>query len=189
MSLWGSRKDRKRISGANTDANPPGRAGIDLAWRAHDAIQGWTSSVDAKASIVVVAETLLAGAAIRALVTKHGGLHSATGLHLACGITAASLLIFAVASALWVVFPRLERSRTKRLATQGLIYFGHLQDRSPEDIARSLATLTPDQERLQLAQQLQITGKIAWRKHSRLQLSIIALGIGSLLLVLSYTAF
>jgi hypothetical protein len=145
--------------------------------------------VDSKASIVVVVETAVAGAATRALITSKGELHKAVGLHLACAIVAVALLILAVACALWVVFPRLERSRTQRLAAKGLIYFGHLRERDVDDIEHALAQLTPAQERHQLASQLCITGAVAWRKHSWLQHSLFCFALGAGLLVVAYTAF
>jgi hypothetical protein len=155
----------------------------------HEAIQGWTASVDVKASIVLVVETAVAGAATRALITDKGDLHDATGVHLATAITAVTLLVLGVASALWVVFPRLERRRTAQLAPKGLVYFGHLRRRDPTDIADALATLTPDEERRQLAVQLHVTGNVAWRKHAWLQRSLGLFALGAGTLVTSFVAF
>jgi hypothetical protein len=187
---------RRRPSGSAPEerrlpprSHAPDRTGIEFGWRAHDAVQGWTATVDSKASIVVIVETAVAGAATKALISKTGELHKAVGLHLACAIVAVTLLVLAVACALWVVFPRLERSRTRRLATQGLIYFGHLRERGVDDIAQALAELTPAQERRQLASQLSISGAVAWRKHSWLQYSLVCFALGAALLVVAYTAF
>jgi hypothetical protein len=163
--------------------------GNQFGWEAHAAVQSWTASVDTKSSIVVVIETAVAGAASKALITNAGELHSATGLHLATAIAAMSTLILAVGLALWVVFPRLKRLRTSRLAPTGLIYFGHLRDRPPEDINEALATMTPADERWQLAQQLHVTGGVAWRKHACLQASLSLFAVGSALLVLAFVAF
>ncbi len=138
---------------------------------------------------MLVVETAVAGAAARSLITGNGELHKAIGLHLACATVAVIMLIVGVACALWVVFPRLERSRTQRLAANGLIYFGHLREREVDDIARELADLTPDQERHQLASQLRVTGNVAWRKHDWLQRSVACFAGGSMLLVVAYTAF
>jgi hypothetical protein len=87
------------------------------------------------------------------------------------------------------VFPRLERNRTSTLAATGLVYFGHVRARSPADIAAALAKMTPEEERLQLAQQLHMTGKVAWRKHAWLQASLSLFAMGSALLVLAFVAF
>jgi hypothetical protein len=163
--------------------------GIQFGWQAHQAVQSWTASVDVKSSIVVVIETAVAGAAAKALITEKGELHSAAGLHLATAISATVALVLAVACALWVVFPRLERGRTSTIAATGLVYFGHLRSRSPDDIAQALATLTPDEERMQLARQMHITGQVAWRKHAWLQASLILFAIGAALLVIAFVAF
>jgi hypothetical protein len=155
----------------------------------HEAVQAWTASVDVKSSIVVVVETAVAGASANALITGNGELHHATGLHLACAIAAVTVLILAVAAALWVVFPRLERARATALAPTSLIYFGHLRRRTADDIQAALSTMTDDEALRQLALQLQITSAVAWRKHAWLQRSLAAFAIGSGLLVLAYVAF
>jgi hypothetical protein len=152
-------------------------------------VQSWTASVDIKSSIVVVIETAVAGAATKALITTKGELHAADGLHLATAIVATVALVAAVALALWVVFPRLKRRRTARLTPTGLIYFGHLRNRSAEDINKALAMMTPAEERWQLAQQLHITGTVAWQKHACLQASLVFFALGSALLVLAFVAF
>jgi hypothetical protein len=152
-------------------------------------VQEWTASVDVKASIVVVVEAAVAGEASKALVSKTGELHDAAGPQLATAIAATSSLVLAVALAVWVVYPRLRRRRTTQLAPDGLIFFGHLRDRAPEDIERALATMTAADERRQLARQLHVTSEVAWRKHAYLQASLGAFALGSALLVLAFVAF
>lgn len=168
---------------------PPRSTGNDFGWRTHEAVQAWTASVDIKSSIVIVIETAVTGAGLKALVTEKGELHGTEGLQLATAISAVSALVAAVACALWVVFPRLERIRTPGAAPDGLIYFGHLRARSEADIANALAGMSPTEERAQLARQLRITGDIAWRKHSWLQRSLTLFVVGSALLVLAFVAF
>lgn len=167
----------------------PADIGNRFGWQAHEAIQSWTESVDVKASIVLLVEIAVAGAAARALITNGGELHGAVGLHLAVAIAAVTALAAAVTCALWVVFPRLEHRRTKEHAPKGLLYFGHLQARSVDDIATALAGITVEGEREQLAKQLHITAGVAWRKHLWLQRSIGLLVLGSVLLVVSFVAF
>jgi hypothetical protein len=163
--------------------------GNHFAWHAHEAIQSWTESVDVKSSIVLLVEIAVTGAAASALITSGGELHSAVGLHLATAIVALTSLCLAVACALWVVFPRLEKRRTKEMSREGLLYFGHLRTRSVESIDAALRDLTPDEERRQLAGQLQITAQVAWRKHLWLQRSLALLALGAVLLLVSFTAF
>ncbi len=170
-------------------ANPPvEHLGNEFAWKVHEAIQGWTASVDAKTSIVLVVQTAVAGASTHALISKEGDLHGARGLHLGIAVVAVTLLVLSVACALWVVFPRLQRRRTG-LAASGLIFFGDLRDRDTDDIAPALAGLTDEEERRQLASQLKITSQVAWRKHAWLQRSLATFALGAVLLVISYVAF
>ncbi len=155
----------------------------------HEAIQGWTATVDIKASIVIAVETAVTGAAARELITSHGELHGATGLHVAAAITALAALAAAVGCSLWVVFPRLARPSTGRAASGGLIYFGHLRQRDDADIAEALGRLTPGEERLQVARQLRATSNVAWRKHAWLQASIVLFAVGVALFVMSLVAW
>jgi hypothetical protein len=176
--VWRRKRDEE-------EARPTPWPGNEFGWRAHQAIQGWTASVDVKSSIVVVIETAVAGAAAKALITEKGELHSAVGLHLATAICAMTALVLAVGCALWVVFPRLKRNRTTTLAPTGLIYFGHTRARSPADIAAALEKMTPEEER----PQLHVTGNVAWRKHAWLQASLGLFTVGSAFLVLAFVAF
>jgi hypothetical protein len=153
------------------------------------AVQAWTDSVDIKSSIVVVVEAAVTAAASKALVTKTGELHPATGLRLATAILALALLALAVVLALWVVFPRLKLRRIAASAGSGLIYFGHLRARTAEDIERALAAMTSAEERRQLSRQLQAISEVAWRKHTCLQASLCAFAAGSALLVTAFVAF
>ena len=173
--------DTGGLGSADTDA-----VGNEFGWRAHAAVQSWTAGVDAKASIVLVVETAVAAAGTTGLVSSGGDLHDATGLHLAVAIAAVTFLIFAAASALWVVFPRLNY---RNLGRPGLIYFGQLAQHSPEQIAEALAGLSEADERAELAQQLAVTSEIAWRKHVWLQRSIALLALGGILLLCGLLAF
>jgi hypothetical protein len=181
---------RKRVvSGSAAEHSPAPDVGRDFGWRVHEAIQGWTASVDVKASIVLVVETAVAGAGATALVTGKGELHSASGLHLACAIAAVACLVGAVGAALWVVTPRLARRRNMELAPSGAIYFGHLRHRTADEIESVLTSLSAREELHQLSRQLHVTSKVAWRKHVWLQASIGMFAIGALLLVIAFVAF
>jgi hypothetical protein len=174
-----------------TPASPPPAEGVsnDFAWRVHEAQLSWTSSVDIKASIVLVVEVALAAAAGRSLLVSGGVLHAAHGLHLAVAIAAVVLLALAVGSALWVVFPRLERREARRRAEPGLIYFGHLEQRSVEDIEAALGNLDEDKERHEIARQLRVTAQVAWKKHVWLQKSLACLALGVCVLAVALVAF
>jgi hypothetical protein len=135
-----------------------------------------------------VIETAVAAAALRALITDKGPLHDATGLRLATSIVAVTVLVLAVACAVLVILPRLDRINANG-QTAGLVYFGHLRHRSAENIARALGDLTPDEERRQLAAQLHVTSKVAWRKHDWLQRSLALFPVGAALLIVAFTTF
>lgn len=172
-----------------TPSNGDGTAGTEFGWRAHDAVQAWTASVDSKASIALLVEVAVTAAATKELISSGGELHQAIGLHLATAITACTLLVLAVAGALAVIAPRLARRRNAQLAAKGLIYFGHLKDQNADQIAERLAGMTPDRERRELAAQLQITAEKAWNKHVALQTSLALFAAGSVLLVVAFVAF
>jgi Family of unknown function (DUF5706) len=168
-------------------AAPEDRGG-EFGWHVHEALQAWTASVDAKASIVLVVEVALAGAAVHLLIGGEDELGRMGGLHLALSILALAALCLALASALGVVFPRLARRRSQA-ASPGLIYFGHLRGRTPAGVAQGLAGLDAASERHELASQLQITAQIAWRKHGWLQASLALLVLGSVALAASLLLF
>ncbi|HWK25220.1 MAG TPA: Pycsar system effector family protein [Solirubrobacter sp.] len=65
----------------------------------------------------------------------------------------------------------------------------HLRGRTPGDMANELESMTPADERHQLAQQLHAMGKVAWCKHAWLQASLILFVMGAALLVLAFVAF
>lgn len=165
-----------------------GQEEINFAWHAHEAVQSWIESVDIKTSIVLVAEIALVGAAANALLTEGGELHDATGVHLVLATASFVALVSAVAVALWVVFPRLGPRKRRKENSDDVIYFGHLRHQSPEQIAKSLQTLTLDTQRRQLSRQLHVIGQVAWRKHVWLRRSIGLLALGSLLLVSALVA-
>jgi hypothetical protein len=162
---------------------------VHFAWHAHEAVQGSIESVDIKASIVLVAEIAVVGAAANALLTDGGELHNATGIHLALATASLVALAGAVAVALWVVFPRLGSRKHRAGSNEDIIYFGHLRLRSPEHIAGSLEALTPDNQLRQLSRQLHVIGQVAWRKHVWLRWSIGLLALGSVLMVITLVAF
>jgi hypothetical protein len=163
--------------------------GVAFGWRAHEAVQAWTASVDSKASVALIVEVAVTAAATKELISGGGELHHAIGLHLATAITACTLLVLAVAGALAVIAPRLARRRNARLDSKGLIYFGHLKDQTADQIAERLTNMTPDRERRELAAQLQITAEKAWNKHVALQASLALFAFGTALLVIAFVAF
>jgi Family of unknown function (DUF5706) len=165
----------------------PGERGNQFGWRVHEAQQAWIASVDAKASIVLVVEVAVGGAAVHLLISDDQ-LARLGGAHLAVALLALVSLGFALGSALAVVFPRMARRRAPSYPP-GLIYFGHLRGRAPATLAQELEQIDAPTERRQLAAQMEVTAQIAWQKHSWLQVSLVLVVIGSLALLGSLLLF
>lgn len=151
---------------------------LDFAWKAHEANVAWVRNVDQKASIVLVLSTALAGVAANQSLTPDAPLAHATGLKLAATIATGVFFTLAALLALSAVRPHLRPRRARRLAHDGLIYFGQLRRRSAVDIETALDRLTCSQARRDLGRQLEAHGRIAWRKHRLLQLSLNSVVLG-----------
>jgi hypothetical protein len=153
--------------------------GVDFGWRVHQAIQDWTRAVDQKASITLTLAIVLATLAAHEILGPDGGLYDATGAKLwvirAMGVTFTASVILAMS----VVVPSLGWRRSKHTPTVGLIYFGDLRLRDSKEIAVDLEQLSDSGALSQLAAQLQVTSRIAWNKHQRLRLSLLALAVGA----------
>ena len=150
----------------------------------HSALDAWTGKVDTKASIALAIESAILGFALtqseqgKALAGLDGAANSWYHVGLA-------LVVVAIACALWVVFPRLRRWQTRRAADEwrgNTIYFGHLRHWNPDELAAALdnAFLSHGD---QLAAQLVRMSRIAWSKHAWLQVSLVALALGTAVLL------
>jgi hypothetical protein len=158
---------------------------LDFAWRAHDAIQDVIYYVDQKASYVLIVATAVGGLAASEVFSSGGALHSTSGLKLWTVRVMGLLFTLAVILALSVVLPQLRRGKAAREAQHGLVYFGHLRHRAPEDIARAFSRLDTGAASDLLAAELHAISKIAWSKHVRLQSAVIALVAGTSCLVVA----
>lgn len=152
----------------------------EQAWKVHGALDAWTAKVDTKASITLgLASAVLAFALTQ---SQHdNGLADLQGAAHTSYIMGIALVVLAIAFALWVVFPQLRRWGTRRRSDEwkdNTIYFGHLRHWDPDRLARHLE----DRElphKQQLAAQMVRMSRIAWKKHSRLQMSLLALAVGT----------
>lgn len=163
-------------------AMPDRSAAIDDAWKIHQSIIDWTGKVDQKASFALAFESAIV-AAVLALSTdgrtlsKLSGWTELTPYWLGTvGLGAA--IVFAVA----VVTPSLRSRKIRVEAASNYIFFGHLREWSPEKLQRTLET---NDILAVLSRQLVVTSGIAWRKHRRLQISLLLAVIGTGLLCLS----
>lgn len=154
----------------------------EFAWKVHAALIDWTGKVDTKASIALSLE-----AAVLVLVIAQ----SESGKPLA-GLDDFALLLFrvgfcsllaSIALSLLVVVPQLKRRKIKPAAPQGMIYFGHLRLRTPEQVEESLR----DSERWlpALSRQLVEMSRIAWRKHAFLQGSLVLVAVSAIAFLLA----
>lgn len=152
--------------------------GVEFGWKVHESLDSWTAKVDTKASIVLAIESAIVGFVVT-LSTSDGPLANLRDTRLF--LFRAGLLVIAIAAllSLAVVFPQLARRRARQNWSSGMIYFGHLRHWDPQDLAKALEHHVSVPE--QLASQLVVMSKIAWRKHAWLQWSLASLIIGSIL--------
>lgn len=152
------------------------------AWQIHSALADWTGKVDAKASFVLGLET----AVFAALVFLRGDTQRLAGLNnLTAGIAFAAsgvLLVVSMLLTLWVVAPIVNRKAANANWNSNYIYFGHLRKWKPADLERALENepVLPV-----LARQLVVMSDIAWKKHERVQWSVIAGLLGGAALIVA----
>lgn len=165
------------------ETEPPAAADpAEFGWRVHGLLDNWTGKVDNKASIVLAIES--AAFAFVVTQTAKGKVFADPG-----GVGAwvfrlgLVLLLVAIALALLVVLPQLNRRQSTKDWANNSIYFGHLRHWDSDDLAKQL----PDQaahQREQLAEQMVAMSKIAWRKHIWLQGSLTTLAAAVVLLLI-----
>ncbi len=169
------------------ETEPPAAADPDeFGWRVHGLLDNWTGKVDNKASIVLAIES--AAFAFVVTQTAKGKVFADPGEVGAwvfrLGLV---LLLAAIALALLVVLPQLNRRQSGKSWAENSIYFGHLRHWDPDDLAKELPEQAAHQ-REQLARQMVAMSKIAWRKHIWLQGSLTALAAAVVLLLVNAIA-
>lgn len=169
-----------------THKTPPVKPqGVEFGWRVHSALIEWTKNIDVKASIVLT--LILAGTSVVSInvFDKHGWLHETHGMKLGAVRAIVLCLIGASVSGVWAVIPNLRARAIAREAKQsgGLIFFGHLRLLQAREIEQQLAGLDDREALRQLAQQMHVMSCIAWKKHRRLQVSILLAGLAGLIYV------
>lgn len=157
---------------------------VAFAWRVHDALDAWTSKVDAKASIVLAVETGTLGLVV-SLTDTDGALAQLSGRSLSLFRVGVTTLLLAIMLAGASVIPQLRRKAARREWRANSIYFGHLRHWTPANLAESLRERGTDSSLEELSRQHVRMAQIAWRKHSSLQISMLLLPIGALLVFLS----
>jgi hypothetical protein len=154
---------------------------VDFGWHVHALLDNWIGKVDNKASIVLAIES--AAFAFVVTQTAEGGQFADLSGLAEWGFRAGlGFLLLAIALSLLVVMPQLNRRKSKKNWKLNTIYFGHLRHWDPDDLTAALidGKYQPDQ----LARQMVAMSKIAWRKHSWLQASLVTLAAGVAFLLL-----
>lgn len=142
---------------------------VDTAWRIHTAIQGWTSTVDSKASFALAIESGVAVAVI-GLAGENRRLHGIVGswenLLFHAGVTFLGMALVCVA---WVVRPRLRYRKLSEEGSSNFIFFGHAKTWRPTALE---AQIKEHDVLPALTRQIVNTAQVAWRKHVLLQVSM-----------------
>jgi Pycsar effector protein len=143
---------------------------VDLAWKIHAAIVDWTGKVDNKASFALAIESAVLGGivALSQSGKRLGGLRGFWQLStFRVGVL---LVVCAVVAVVTVVMPQLRASRLKSEWRRNFIYFGHVRYWQPDELT---ATLRREDPLPALSQQLINMSNVAWKKHRRLQISLL----------------
>jgi hypothetical protein len=142
---------------------------VDTAWRIHAALTEWTARVDTKGSFVLTVESV-ALVAIGTL-SHADGKRPVTGVFpnivfwLGVGSLVAAILLAAAA-----VAPYTRRKSLQAEWRDNFIYFGHLKHWDAEELTEALRA----RDTLPiLSRQLTVMSKIAWKKHQRVQGSLL----------------
>lgn len=132
---------------------------IDFAWKAHQAQESWTGKADVKGSILLAADgTIFASMLALHYECKNGvALLWLTGLML----LGASAVLAGLSIKPRVTTPPREKS-------SDLIYFGHLKDSQPGEIAKEMHEMTRSGAIEGLSRQLVAMSRTNWRKHKLL---------------------
>lgn len=95
------------------------------------------------------------------------------------------LLVASMLLTLWVVAPIVNRKAAHANWSTNYIYFGHLRKWKPTDLEQALETepVLPV-----LARQLVVMSDIAWKKHERVQWSVMTSLVGGVALIVALVA-
>jgi hypothetical protein len=150
------------------------------AWNIHTALLDWTAKVDAKAGFAIALESGALGVivALSAPNRTFSGLH---GLPVALYVVSIVALLAAAVTALLAVYPRLKASSIAGEQADNYVYFGHLRDWKPDELATRLEEGTDLVE--VLARQCVRVSEVAWQKHRLVQLSLALGGLGIIFIV------
>lgn len=160
----------------------PDKDAIEDAWKVHSAITDWTGKVDAKAAFILTIESAVVAAVIVGRAEGHQ-LEFLVGIWRGIVLSAGLLALgVSVVLAAMVVVPNIRRSKVSTESSSNWIFFGHLKDWDPTDLADKLRN---DDLLPVLSRQLVRMSQIAWTKHVRVQWSFTIALLGSALVLVA----
>lgn len=162
------------------------QAGVDFAWKVHNAQESWTARVDGKAALYLATQTAVL-VAMFAGFAKDKPLDALDGPNACFAVAGAALSIVAVLVAGCAVIPMMNRTRKlKAEAPDNFIYFGHVRHWKAADLRDRLGRLTAAEELDQLSMQLVALSKRNWAKHTYLRAALVLGALGALTVIGAY---
>ncbi|MEV4630436.1 Pycsar system effector family protein [Micromonospora sp. NPDC049523] len=141
---------------------------VKLAWQFHQSVVESTAKADTKASVVLT----LHAALLAAILTVLSG--TPTVAHGALTLASVAMLVLAIVIAGAAIFPRLDRRGNAAPYTVGIGYFGALRSGTASELAQVLVSEPDDDQLVLICQQVIAVARIAWRKHTLLQASMLS---------------
>lgn len=157
---------------------------VEYGWKVHDALDAWTNKVDSKASIVLAVETGII-ALIASLAEPQRPLAGLRGEEVILFRGGVGLVVVSIIFAGASVIPQLRRKASRTEWTQNSIYFGHLRHWEPAELAKTIRDRDEVSSIEELARQHVRMARIAWRKHSLLQISMAIAPLGVLIVFIT----
>jgi hypothetical protein len=154
--------------------------GLDVAWRLHEALIGWTGKVDSKAGFALSAEAAMLAAAVGLIAPNRifADFRSqwiVALFYIGCAFTLCAALMAACA-----VVPRIYSRDTEQQSQIDFIYFGNLRFWDPAELARVINEQDPLPA---ISYQLVNISRIVWIKHRCVQFSLWFAATGGVALV------
>ncbi|BBA95448.1 hypothetical protein RVR_304 [Actinacidiphila reveromycinica] len=151
----------------------------ESAWRLLGTLMDWTGKADTKAAVVLSLESAVATTLV---VLSDGWPPPSAGRGAAalalCHWAGTALLVVSAAVCVLAVTPRLDGAAHSRRRSVDCVYFGHLRNWDPADLADALRAHDPLPA---LTRELVAVSRICWRKHRLLQVSIALACAGTVL--------
>jgi hypothetical protein len=173
------------------DANAPspglpvsGDHSLDTAWRIHGALVDWTGKVDSKASFCLAVESALIAIVVNLTAPGRQLSNVGAGAQIWLFRLGLGALTLAVLSAVAVVIPRLRRWQVRKGGNEwrtNHVYFGHLRHWDPSNLEKKLQEVGDPLPAL--SRHLVNMSRIAWTKHSLVQMSLFLAVLGTSFLV------